>query len=372
MKIIRYLKRLGNERSFPLALQMIVLLAAVTSLAVLYLFYRDNTLDGGGARVMLYFCFVLIFMSSFFNSFFAGIAVATVSSLLAVAVLLPPTAASSSLETATFYIFPFIGLFFLTAIITDWFSNSTERLRRQILENERLHQQAKHMEKLSLAGEIAAGIAHEIRNPLTVIKGYIQVLQKSSADDSYTREIYGLILEEAQRTNEIISNFLCFSRPDQPQKTMVQINELIENATTLLYGEALRKNVQLSFYPATDLPLLCLDKDQMMQVFLNLSSNALQAMPQGGSLSILTLLDKKEHQVLIYVSDTGHGIAPTNLEKIFTPFFTTREEGTGLGLSISQNIIAAHHGQIKAESIPGQGSRFTISLPLTTDGADHC
>lgn len=372
MKIIRYLKRSGNERSFPLALQMIVLLAAVTSLAVLFFLYRDNRLDGGGARVMLYFCFVLIFMSSFFSSFFAGITVATASSLLAVAVLLPPTPVSCSLETATFYVFQFVGLFFLTAIITDWFSNSTEKLSRQILENTRLHQQAKHMEKLSLAGEIAAGIAHEIRNPLTVIKGYIQLLQKSAVDGSYTHEIYGLILEEAQRTNEIISNFLRFSRPDQPQKTMVQINELIENTITLFYGEASLKNVQLSFYPAIDLPLLCLDKDQMMQVFLNLSSNALQAMPQGGSLSILTILDKKENQVLIYVSDTGHGITPTNLEKIFTPFFTTREQGTGLGLSISQNIIAAHHGQIKAESILGQGSCFTISLPLTTDGANHC
>jgi len=358
-----------KNHSFPLYVQITTFIAAVAIFSILFLLHGNGWFSREGAQLTLYFCFVLIFVNAFLNGFMAGVMFATMSSLLAVNVILPDALVSLTLSAAKLQVFPFVALYFLLAIITDWFRETIEKLRLQIRENEFLCQQARQMEKLALAGEIAAGIAHEIRNPLTVIQGYIQLLQKSAAEDSHDHEIYKLILAETQRTNAIISDFLRFSRPDQPHVSMVQINELVESAAALFYGETLRKNVRFHFYPDPALPLLPLDKDQIIQVFLNLFTNALQAMPGGGSLSVLTMLDKKRNEALIHISDTGQGIDPAIMERIFTPFFTTRDEGTGMGLSITQSIVNAHNGNIWVESTRWQGSRFTISLPLAKDTA---
>ncbi|MBT9173677.1 MAG: Sporulation kinase E [Syntrophomonadaceae bacterium] len=368
MKIVALKQLFFRERSSPFIVQLVIFFATAAIFGVIFLLHRNGWLPLEAVHLLLYLFFALIYTNTLFNGFLSGILFASMSSLLAVYVLLAESSSSSLLSTAKLQVFPFVTLYYLTAIITDWFRQTINKLRMQIQENERLCQQARQMEKLALAGEIAAGIAHEIRNPLTVIQGYIQLLQKSTADTSRDSETYLVILEEIQRTNAIISDFLRFSRPDQPHVSMVQINELVENAAALLYGETLRKNVRFHLYPDPALPPLLLDKDQIIQVFLNLFTNALQAMPLGGSLSVLTQLDKKRNQVLIHISDTGHGITPANLGKIFAPFFTTRDEGTGMGLSITHNIVNAHAGQICVESTPGQGSRFTISLPLTADG----
>jgi signal transduction histidine kinase len=365
MKVKNYLKQLFfKDRSFPFIVQIVIFFITIAVFSMLFLLQRQGLLSFDGAQLTLFFCAVLIFVNALLNGFPAGILFATMSSLLAVTILFPQSRVSSLLLTAKLQTFPFVALYFLTAIITDWFRETIEKLRLQISENERLCQKARHMEKLALAGEIAAGIAHEIRNPLTVIQGYIQLLQKSAVN-SFHHETYMLILAEIQRTNVIISDFLRFSRPNRPHVSLVQINELVENAAALLYGETVRKNIRFHFYPDRTLPLLLLDKDQFLQVFLNLFNNAMQAMPCGGSISVLTVFDKKINHVLIHVSDTGHGIVPANLDKIFTPFFTTKDEGTGMGLAIAHGIVAAHEGQIWVESTPGQGSRFTICLPLT-------
>jgi signal transduction histidine kinase len=368
MNIVALKQLFFKQHSSPFIMQLVIFFATAAILGGIFLSHWSGWLRLEVVHLLLYLSFALIYINTLFNGFLSGILFASMSGLLAVNVLLAENQVSSLLSTAKLQVFPFVTLYYLTAIITEWFRSTINKLRMQIGENERLSQQARQMEKLALAGEIAAGIAHEIRNPLTVIQGYIQLMQKSTADGSRDHETYMLILEEIQRTNSIISDFLRFSRPDQPHVSMVQINELVENAAALLYGETLRKNVKFHLYPDPFLPPLLLDKDQIIQVFLNLFTNALQAMPLGGSLSVLTQFDKKVNRVLIHVSDTGHGITPANLGKIFTPFFTTRDEGTGMGLSITHNIVTAHSGQIWVESTPGQGSRFTISLPFTTDG----
>jgi signal transduction histidine kinase len=368
MNIVALKQLFFKQHSSPFIMQLAIFSATAAILGGIFLSHWSGCLRLEVVHLLLYLSFALIYINTLFNGFLSGILFASMSSLLAVNVLFAENQVSSLLSTAKLQVLPFVTLYYLTAIITDWFRSTINKLRMQIRENERLCQQAHQMEKLALAGEIAAGIAHEIRNPLTVIQGYIQLMQKSTADGSRDHETYMLILEEIQRTNSIISDFLRFSRPNQPHVSMVQINELVENAAALLYGETLRKNVKFHLYPDPYLPPLLLDKDQIIQVFLNLFTNAFQAMPLGGSLSVLTQFDKKVNQVLIHVSDTGHGITPANLGKIFTPFFTTRYEGTGMGLSITHNIVTAHNGQIWVESTPGQGSRFTISLPLTADG----
>ena len=217
------------------------------------------------------------------------------------------------------------------------------------------------MEKLALAGEIAAGIAHEIRNPLTVIQGYIQLIASKCQKHCNTEESFILLLDELRRANTIISDFLRFSRPDKPKQQVLQLNEIIEASASLLYSESLRTGVQLTLKLASNLPKLSVDRDQMLQVFLNLLTNAIQAMPSGGMLSVLTT--HNEHHVIIKIADTGFGMSKEILERIFSPFYTTKENGTGLGLAITRNIIMAHSGTIEVTSTLQEGTTIAITLP---------
>jgi signal transduction histidine kinase len=277
---------------------------------------------------------------------------------------MPGTMMYENFSVTKLEIFPFIAVYFLIAITVDWFRENIEALRRQLVENEELHAQTRRMEKLALAGEIAAGITHEIRNPLTVIQGYVQLLEQNCDGESGERDVYQLVLDEIKRTNQIITEFLRFSQPDTPKKKSAQLNDVIDAAVSLIYGEAVRKNIEVYFYPAYGLPQFCLDRDQFIQVFLNLFTNAIQAMPDGGTLSVSAIWKEKEKTAVVCVNDSGQGITPEALGKVFTPFFTTKDAGTGLGLSISQNIILAHQGVIEVESIVGQGTRFTICIPV--------
>lgn len=360
--------RFFNERSFPLSLKiMIFIFSCVTYLVLLWL-NRTGVTSHAEGRLFLYFFYVLIFCTTFFSGFAPGIVFAVLSSIYAVRILLPGTITFENTSATEMEIFPFIAVYFLIAITVDWFRENIEVLRKQLVENEELHAQTRRMEKLALAGEIAAGITHEIRNPLTVIQGYVQLLEQNCTGESGERDVYQLVLDEIKRTNQIISEFLRFSRPDTPKKVPAQLNDVIEAAVSLIYGEAVRKNIQVYFYPAYGLPQLCLDRDQFIQVFLNLFNNALQAMPDGGTLSVSTIWKEKEKTAVAQINDSGQGIGPEALGKVFTPFFTTKDAGTGLGLSISQNIILAHQGVIEVESIVGQGTRFTICIPV----ADRC
>jgi signal transduction histidine kinase len=316
-------------------------------------------------RLVLYVFFIVIFAVSFFCGFVPGMVFAVLSSVLAVSVLLPENVQFEQLSPSDIEIFPFISLYFLVAISVDWFRENIERLKDQLDENKRLQEQARHMEKLALAGEIAAGIAHEIRNPLTVVQGYLQLMSTKCQKRCNNEESYDLLIDEIKRANHIISDFLRFSRPDKPKKAMTDLNEIIEDTVSLVYGEALRRSVKLFVYPAPDLPKLRLDRDQMIQVFLNLFRNAVQAMPNGGTISVYTEI-RKEY-IVAKIIDSGVGMQPEVSEKIFSPFFTTKEEGTGLGLAITQSIIFSHRGNITVETIPSQGTEFTLTFPLADD-----
>lgn len=360
------IKSLGNrffsERSFPLTLKIIIFISSCITYLVLLWIYRTGFASEGEGRLILYFFYVLIFCNTFFCGFAPGIIFALLSSMFAVKILMPETITFYSITDMELEIFPFIAVYFLIAITVDWFRENIEALRKQLVENEELHAQTRRMEKLALAGQIAAGITHEIRNPLTVIQGYVQLLEQNCEDGE--RDMYQLVLDEIKRTNQIINEFLRFSRPDTPKKVMTQLNDVIDTAVSLVYGEAVRKNIEVYFYPAYGLPQLCLDRDQFIQVLLNLFTNALQAMPDGGTLSVSVVWKEKEKNAIVNVNDSGQGMTSETLDKVFTPFFTTKEAGTGLGLAISQNIILAHQGVIEVESIVGQGTRVTICIPI--------
>jgi signal transduction histidine kinase len=220
-------------------------------------------------------------------------------------------------------------------------------------------------ERLSAMGNLSAAVAHEIRNPLNAISMGLQRLkmefQPTVDRDQYSR-LTELMLGEAHRLNSIVEEFLSLARPVKIKAEALPVPEILKELAALQESRARESNVQIQINAARNLPPLSADPSHLTQVLLNLMLNGLQAMPEGGTL---TLEAKTSNgNFLIAVTDTGSGIAPDNLPRIFEPYFTTSAKGTGLGLAISRGIIEDHGGRITVTSKVGQGARFEISLPL--------
>ncbi|MCK8059175.1 MULTISPECIES: PAS domain-containing sensor histidine kinase [unclassified Fusibacter] len=217
--------------------------------------------------------------------------------------------------------------------------------------------------KLSELGELTAGVAHEIRNPLASIKGYAQfVLMQMDKENPFYSEIE-IIMSESDRLDRIIERFINFSEPHKPTFSKYSINKLIEDTIHLIGFDFESRNIAVNtdFGEQTTIEI---DHEQLKQVLINLIINSVQSMPSGGQLNFSTSLDFKSQRVIIRLSDTGEGISPDNLEKVFTPFFTTRNSGSGLGLSISARIIENHHGEFDIQSRIDRGTVATIRLPI--------
>ena len=217
-------------------------------------------------------------------------------------------------------------------------------------------------EKMAAIGELAAGIAHEIRNPLGIITGSAETVRKH-ADRKIREEMTNYILEESKRINGLINTFLDFARPKEPKLVSCDLSEVLEKTLLLLSPQAKTLGVEIKKEIPQKLLQVSIDADQMRQAFTNLGVNALEAMPQGGVLKV-TMLENAQGKIMLRFSDTGNGIPKEVQAKVFDPFFTTKEGGTGLGLSIVHRIITQHGGDISVEGEEGRGSIFTISLPL--------
>lgn len=228
----------------------------------------------------------------------------------------------------------------------------------------RYDQLALHTEKLSALGRMAAGIAHEINNPLAGILLYSSNLHKKAPADSPVREGLEIIMRETQRCKIIIQELLEFARDRDPKKTTVDIHQIIDRAVHMLENEFLLRHIQVERRYATNLQPGLLDENQVLQVFVNLLINAAHAIEAGGSITIDTRMDAAGKQAMIDVTDNGCGIAPEHMDKIFEPFFSTKNDGSGLGLAVSYGIIRSHRGKLTAESLPGKGARFTVALPV--------
>jgi signal transduction histidine kinase len=241
-----------------------------------------------------------------------------------------------------------------------------------VIENSKLYQQMKEKDRLAALGEMSAGLAHEIRNPLAAIKGAIQYLdpQKLPPDD---REFLEIMIEEVNRLNGVVTQFLDYSRPLKPSLQPTDVNEVLAKTFKLLEPEV-PAAIQLELQLADWLPRVNADAEQLKQVFLNLALNAFQAMPQGGRLHVSSRVARDElafwregarraDVVEIRFRDTGPGVAEEARESIFVPFYTTKEKGTGLGLAICQRLVKAHQGTIQLRSAPGEGAEFLVALP---------
>ena len=220
-------------------------------------------------------------------------------------------------------------------------------------------------EKLASIGRLAAGIAHEINNPLTSVLTFSSLLLRKAEDGQ--KEKLDIIVKETTRCREIVRRLLNFSRQTEPRKENCNINHVIESALSLTKNQLkVRENAITVKKELGELPSLQFDPNQMLEVFINMIINAVDAMAKGGELGITTGLTEDAKAVEIKISDTGYGIAKENLEKVFDPFFTTKEvgKGTGLGLAVTYGIIDGHNGSIDVESEVGKGTTFVIRLPL--------
>jgi two-component system, NtrC family, sensor kinase len=226
-------------------------------------------------------------------------------------------------------------------------------------------------EKLASLGELVAGIAHEINNPLTGIMVFANLLLEDPRMHQELREDLEVIHSETQRCSGIVRRLLAFSRESAPQKSLESVNELLENTLHLVENQPSFQNIAFFREYDPNLPQILIDRNQISQVFMNLLLNAAQAMSDGGAMSIETQLTDDGVHIATRVRDSGCGISQDDLKRIFDPFFTTKEVGTGLGLSVSYGIVENHGGKIEAESSLGVGTVFTILLPLQAIEADH-
>jgi len=239
-------------------------------------------------------------------------------------------------------------------------------LKRHSMEEERqnLQQQLHRVEQLALVGELTAGIAHELNEPLGRILGFAQLIKKGGSLNEQQAQDIERIVKASLYTREIIKKLMLFSRQMPQQITLVDLNEVISDILYFIDIRYQSREIRLKQRLATGLPAIQADAVQMNQVLVNLITNAIHAMPSGGDLLITT--GKKGKYVSLGVRDSGHGMTAAVKKKIFEPFFTTKAtgQGTGLGLSVVQGIVTAHQGKIQVTTAPGKGSKFEILLPI--------
>lgn len=255
----------------------------------------------------------------------------------------------------------------------DELGDLTRSFNRMMRNLSRIHDELVRSEKLISLGRLSAGVAHEIRNPLNAMKGAIVYLQRKRPDDPLIKEYTQLVSEEIDRLSQFVTEFLYFARQAKPKRVPTDIHKLILSTEDLFKKQAEERGITFHTILEKDLPTAPIDAHQVEQVLINLFINAMEAMPEGGELTILTRTLKKEddprlpYWIRISIKDTGVGIPREHLRNIFDPFFSTKETGTGLGLPISLGIIEAHGGTIQITSQAGAGTRVVVKLPLRSE-----
>jgi len=236
-------------------------------------------------------------------------------------------------------------------------------LFRDITEILHLKKEMERSQRLASLGSLAAGVAHEIRNPLSSIKGFATFFKERYQDNPEDRKTAEIMVQEVERLNRVISQLLEFARPMDMNRRWDSIQEIIRHTLKMIEGEAGEKKISIYADIPSEPGNIFIDADKITQVMLNLCLNAISAMDRGGTLSVVLSMHHNR-MVQIDVSDTGAGIDEENLSRIFDPYFTTKPSGTGLGLAIVYRIIEAHNGEIRVESERGKGTKVTVILPV--------
>jgi PAS domain S-box-containing protein len=233
--------------------------------------------------------------------------------------------------------------------------------------------QMERMDRLATLGELSAGIAHEIRNPLAGIKTSAQVLEESFSPGDFRAQLISRIIKEIDRSNRLLQRFFNFAKPSRPKPGFHSLQNIIEGIQILLAPRLAKKKINFIAEFEENLPLIFIDEGQFEQVILNLMLNAFDAMPDGGDLHIKAGFDadkiifegqKDPGSISIFITDSGKGISPEKIEKIFNPFYTTKSDGVGLGLSITTRLLEENQSKIEVESVPDNGTIFKVYLPF--------
>ncbi|MYL64805.1 PAS domain S-box protein [Bacillus hwajinpoensis] len=236
-------------------------------------------------------------------------------------------------------------------------------IARDITEKIQLEQYRENIEKLAIIGDVAAGFAHEIRNPLTSIKGFLKLLAKNEAE--HDRMYHQIIEGELAKIEEVINGFISLAKPEAGEVAEVSLLKLIKNAINVLTPQAASKNIRINISSQLKTIVICCQKNQMKQVFINILKNAVEAIEENGKIDVI--LEENQNNVSIEIHDNGVGIEEERLERIGVPFYTNKEKGIGLGMTVSNKIITEHKGSLRVESEPGEGTRVYIQLPRNGD-----
>ena len=238
-------------------------------------------------------------------------------------------------------------------------------IEKRAFERIRLKDQLAQAKHLSSLGEMVAGVSHEIRNPLGIISSSAELLKKKMAPQDNLNAIADIVVAEARRLNSIITDFLNFARPKKPNRSACQIDGVIIKNIHFLEHQIKENGYVIRTFFDDDIPVVMADKDMLYQAFLNLLINGMQAMPHGGAIDVT--IETGDGFLWIYIEDEGEGVSASVMEKIWDPFFTTKEKGTGLGLGIVRNIIESHDGMIRIDNRSEKGARVSIKFPLSQE-----
>jgi len=230
-----------------------------------------------------------------------------------------------------------------------------------ITERENMYKQLDRLDRLNMVGEVAASIGHEVRNPLTTIKGFLTLLNEKQGNIEDHRETFALMIEELDRANHIITEFLSLAKNRTVEKKLGDLNKLLSNLLPIFEADGLVRNMTVGIY-RQPIPLIEINEQEIRQLVTNLVKNAFEAMEPGGKVSISTGM--RHDEMYIIVTDEGHGMSRETLEKLGNPFFTTKEDGTGLGLPVCYRIVERHGGRIHVESEEGKGTTFIVYFPV--------
>ncbi len=253
--------------------------------------------------------------------------------------------------------------------LIEWGKTLEKKVEERTKELTEMQAHLIQSEKLASLGKLAAGVAHEINNPLGGILIYSHLMLEDTDKNSPRYENLKKIVKETSRCKDIVKGLLEFARPKEPEMSLISINDIAEKSLSIIERQALFQNIKIKKTYKSDLPKIVADSAQLQQVFMNVIINAAEAMEGNGILALSTSLSRDGTCIEVKFSDTGHGIMEEDKKRLFEPFFTTKEvgKGTGLGLAISYSIIQKHHGTIEVKSELGKGSTFTVKLPLTEE-----
>ncbi len=238
---------------------------------------------------------------------------------------------------------------------------------QDVTEVENLRRELSHVEQLSLVGKMAASITHEIRNPMAVVRGFLQLMKEKSPPslDHY----YLIVMEELDRANTIINDFLALAQNRVVEKELGDLDAVVNELLPLMWADANLRGQSIVFHSHGNLPRMGMNSREIKQLILNLARNGMEAMGDSGEMTIET--DLVNNEIVMRIGDTGPGIASDRIDKLFEPFYTTKSKGTGLGLSLCLSIAERHHGRITVDSVEGQGTTFSVIFEQVDGEADH-